>query len=93
MTSWEDASSAEERKRLWAARHSLWFAFAARFGAQDFVPYSTDVCVPIDALGEMIERATSILDQSYAKGRYGLLGHVGDGNFHIILPGPTVRTK
>ena len=48
--------------------------------------YSTDVCVPIDNLGEMISRATQLLDESFANGKYGMLGHVGDGNFHIFLP-------
>ena len=85
--SWDDASSIEERSRLWKARHSLWFAFSAQFGKEDLKPYSTDVCVPIDNLDEMISQAKEILDSSYAKGQYGILGHVGDGNFHIILPG------
>ena len=33
--SWSDASSLEERSALWAARHSLWFAFVAMFGKID----------------------------------------------------------
>lgn len=85
--SWSDASSMEERSRLWKARHALWFAFSSQFGKSEQKPYATDVCVPIDKLDEMISRAAEILDNSYAKGQYGMLGHVGDGNFHIILPG------
>jgi len=84
--SWSDASSMEERSRLWKARHALWFAFSSQFGKSEQKPYATDVCVPIDKLDEMISRAAEILDNSYAKGQYGMLGHVGDGNFHIILP-------
>ena len=34
----------------------------------------------------MIDRATEILDCSFAAEKYGMLGHVGDGNFHIFLP-------
>ena len=85
--SWSDASSTEERSRLWKARHALWFAFSSQFGKSGQKPYATDVCVPIDKLDLMISRAAEILDNSYAKGQYGMLGHVGDGNFHIILPG------
>ena len=84
---WDDANSVEERSKLWKARHSLWFAFSAQFGKGDMKPYATDVCVPVDNLDEMIDQAKEILDQSYAAGQYGILGHVGDGNFHIILPG------
>jgi len=73
---------------LWTARHNLWFAICAMYGKMDdtLKAYSTDVCVPIDNLGEMISRSSEYLDNTFAKGKYGMLGHVGDGNFHIFLP-------
>ena len=48
---------------------------------------STDVCVPISKLGEIISASEEIVNNSYARDlAYGFLGHVGDGNFHIFMP-------
>lgn len=48
---------------------------------------STDVCVPISKLSEIIPAAEEIVLNSYARDLgYGFLGHVGDGNFHIFMP-------
>ena len=60
---WSESNSPEERSKLWSARHSLWFAFVSMYGKMDgnVKPYSTDVCVPIDSLDEMISRAQEIL--------------------------------
>ena len=74
-------TSTEERTALWQARHdAYWAACALRPGARGL---STDVCVPISRLGEAVEAA-----QARAAG-IGLpatvLGHVGDGNFHVLL--------
>lgn len=75
------ASDAEERNRLWAARHdALWAAKALRPGAES---WATDVCVPISRLAECILETKADIAAS------GLLapivGHVGDGNFHLTL--------
>jgi D-lactate dehydrogenase (cytochrome) len=77
----EWATKAEDRNRLWQARHDVyWAARTLRPGAQCF---ATDVCVPISRLAECVGAA-----QSEAKARNLLApvaGHVGDGNFHMSL--------
>jgi D-lactate dehydrogenase (cytochrome) len=71
----------EERTQLWRARHHAGFAVAARRpGAR---PWSTDVCVPISRLAECIVQTKR--DLAAAPFPAAVLGHVGDGNFHVIL--------
>jgi D-lactate dehydrogenase (cytochrome) len=73
------ATEAEDRSRLWHARHrAYWAMIAMRPGAKG---WPTDVCVPISHLAEQIRRAQEDLAESdlYAP----LVGHVGDGNFHF----------
>ncbi|MEI8397368.1 MAG: FAD-linked oxidase C-terminal domain-containing protein [Rhodospirillaceae bacterium] len=71
----------EERTRLWQARHNAYYAaMALRPGARGF---STDVCVPISALAECIAETRADLSASTALAP--LIGHVGDGNFHLIF--------
>jgi D-lactate dehydrogenase (cytochrome) len=69
----------EERARLWQARHNTFFAARAmRPGGQSWV---TDVCVPISALADCILETKRDLE---ASGAYApLVGHAGDGNFHL----------
>ncbi|HLG89358.1 MAG TPA: FAD-linked oxidase C-terminal domain-containing protein [Alphaproteobacteria bacterium] len=75
------ATLAEERTRLWQARHdALWAILALRPGAQAF---PTDVCVPISRLAEAIRETKKDLATTYLKAP--LVGHVGDGNFHLVL--------
>ncbi|MCA1334242.1 FAD-binding oxidoreductase [Pseudooceanicola marinus] len=71
----------DTRNKLWAARHdSYWAALALRPGCKGLV---SDACVPISALAENISAAQADLQ---AKGLIGtILGHVGDGNFHVVL--------
>lgn len=70
-----------ERRRLWEARHRVYEAgLALRPGAKAL---TTDVCVPVSALGESIAAARTALDELGLTGM--LLGHVGDGNFHAIV--------
>lgn len=71
----------EERARLWKARHEAYYAAVnMRTGA---VGWSTDVCVPISRLPECIIETRKDLDQSKVPAT--ILGHVGDGNFHVIF--------
>lgn len=71
----------EERARLWKARHEAYYAAVnLRTGA---VGWSTDVCVPISRLTECIVETRKDLDQSRVPST--ILGHVGDGNFHVIF--------
>ncbi|XP_058384266.1 probable D-lactate dehydrogenase, mitochondrial isoform X1 [Diceros bicornis minor] len=75
------AKGAEERSRLWAARHNAWYAVQAlRPGCKG---YSTDVCVPISRLPEILVQTTEDLKASGLTG--AIVGHVGDGNFHCAL--------
>jgi D-lactate dehydrogenase (cytochrome) len=75
------ATVAEERNRLWQARHdSLWAILALQPGRQAF---PTDVCVPISRLAECIADTKTDLETTWLKAP--ILGHVGDGNFHMVL--------
>jgi D-lactate dehydrogenase (cytochrome) len=75
------AERAEERSRLWAARHAAYRAILAlRPGARAVV---TDVCVPISALARAVEETRADIAATGLPGP--ILGHVGDGNFHAIL--------
>ena len=76
------ATSPEDRARLWQARHDAYYAaLALRPGARG---WTTDVCVPISRLAECIRETKQDLAASSLIGP--LVGHVGDGNFHLILP-------
>ena len=77
----EWATRAEDRTRLWHARHEAYYAgLALRPGARG---WATDVCVPISEL------TRAILDSRADIDREGLIapivGHVGDGNFHVLF--------
>jgi D-lactate dehydrogenase (cytochrome) len=79
--SFEWATHPEDRSRLWKARHMAYFAaLALRPGCQSVV---ADVCVPMSALASAVAAAREDID------REGLiapiLGHVGDGNFHVLF--------
>lgn len=71
----------EERNRLWQARHDIyWAGTGLRPGAKAF---STDVCVPISRLAECVRETTADIA---ATGLVApIVGHVGDGNFHVLL--------
>ncbi len=75
------ATRAEDRSRLWQARHdAYWASRRLRPGTQAL---SSDVCVPISRLAECVVATQADAAQT------GLLapivGHVGDGNFHMLL--------
>jgi D-lactate dehydrogenase (cytochrome) len=74
------ATRAEDRSRLWKARHdAYWAASALRPGARG-IP--TDVCVPISRLAECVEETKADI---LATGLTApIVGHVGDGNFHVL---------
>lgn len=77
----EWAEKTEDRNRLWAARHSAYYAAKAlRKGATGVV---TDCCVPISALAECIQTAkVGIANAGLVA---PVVGHVGDGNFHLQI--------
>ena len=71
----------EERARLWKARHEAYYAaINLRPGA---VGWTTDVCVPIGRLAECIVATRADLDAGRVPAT--ILGHAGDGNFHVIF--------
>ncbi len=75
------ATRAEDRSKLWQARHdAYWAARALRPGAQAI---ASDVCVPISRLADCVTET----QQDVAASRLvaPILGHVGDGNFHLSL--------
>jgi D-lactate dehydrogenase (cytochrome) len=75
------ASDPAERARLWTARHNAYFAcLQLRPGARAI---TTDVCVPISRLAECV--AETQHDISHASMPIPMLGHVGDGNFHLVI--------
>ncbi len=74
-------SVAEERNALWQARHdAYWASLTLRPGAKGL---STDVCVPISKLAECI--AETEADIAAAGLVAPIVGHVGDGNFHVLV--------
>jgi D-lactate dehydrogenase (cytochrome) len=76
------AATPEDRARLWQARHDAYYAaLALRPGARG---WTTDVCVPISRLAECIHETKADLAASHILGP--LVGHVGDGNFHLVIP-------
>ncbi|MBF0335354.1 MAG: FAD-binding protein [Alphaproteobacteria bacterium] len=74
------ATRPEDRTRLWQARHeALWAGLALRPGAK---AWTTDVCVPISALADCIDQTRK--DADALPFPSGIVGHVGDGNFHVL---------
>jgi D-lactate dehydrogenase (cytochrome) len=70
----------EERTKLWTARHdAYWAGLALRPGCQTF---STDVCVPISRLADCIADTKADIASSGLVAP--IVGHVGDGNFHVL---------
>src|SRR5687767_1919098 len=75
----EWATTPEERTRLWTARHRAYFAgMAAKPGCRTV---TTDACVPISRLAEAIGESVREADESGLS--YYIVGHVGDGNYHV----------
>jgi D-lactate dehydrogenase (cytochrome) len=75
------ATKAEDRSRLWQARHdAYWAVMGIRPGVRAL---STDVCVPISRLAECVTE--SQLDLKESRLIAPVVGHVGDGNFHMLL--------
>jgi len=78
-TSFQSFTTPEERATLWEMRHSAYFAnLQVRKGAKMF---TTDICVPISRLADCIVAAQN--DTRGASFPAPIVGHVGDGNFHM----------
>ncbi|MEO8740338.1 MAG: FAD-linked oxidase C-terminal domain-containing protein [Casimicrobiaceae bacterium] len=75
------ATLAEDRTRLWKARHAAYYAaLAFRPGMSAF---ATDACVPISRLADCIMETKKDIEHSGLTAP--ILGHVGDGNFHLVV--------
>ena len=70
-----------ERKRLWQARHNAYYASLALRPKASAL--STDACVPISRLAECVSATAKDIEESGMIGP--IVGHVGDGNFHVLL--------
>ena len=75
------ATRPEDRTRLWQARHDAYFACLQL--APGCRSLTTDVCVPISRLAECIAGAQNDIAASGLIAP--ILGHVGDGNFHVLM--------
>ncbi|RLN92926.1 hypothetical protein BBJ28_00015209 [Nothophytophthora sp. Chile5] len=78
----ELATDAEERKKLWSGRHAAWYATMNQMPGSRGL--STDVAVPFSKLADVIVETQQDLKDSELFGT--IVGHVGDGNFHVMLP-------
>ena len=80
-TRWDQATDLADRNRLWKARHDAYYAgLALRPGCRGL---PTDVCVPVSRLADCItETRADLVDAGVLA---PIVGHVGDGNFHVLL--------
>ena len=75
------ATAAEDRSKLWKARHNAWYAaLSLRPGCMGF---STDACVPISRLADCVLETREDVESSGLV--CPIVGHVGDGNFHLLV--------
>ncbi len=74
------AAGAHERRQLWKARHDAFWAVRTMWPGKSVVV--TDVCVPVSQLAACV--VETIADLEAAEIPAPILGHVGDGNFHVI---------
>ncbi len=81
-SSFKWAKNLEERNKLWKARWDVYYSVKALINNGRV--YSTDVCLPISNITECVNYAE---EQAKKFGlRAPMVGHLGDGNFHVLLP-------
>ncbi len=81
-SSFKWAKDLEERNKLWRARWDVYYSVKALINNGRV--YSTDVCLPISSITECVNYAE---EQAEKFGlRAPMVGHLGDGNFHVLLP-------
>jgi D-lactate dehydrogenase (cytochrome) len=80
----EDTTAAhdeEEQERLWEARHHAWYAVDDAYPEEHMI--STDICVPIAGLAEAIATTQHLLEEHSLSAP--IIGHAGDGNYHLLF--------
>ncbi len=81
-SSFKWAKDLEDRNKLWKARWDVYYSVKALINNGRV--YSTDVCLPISNITECVKYAE---EQAKKFGlRAPMVGHLGDGNFHVLLP-------
>ena len=81
-SSFKWAKDLEERNKLWKARWDVYYSVKALINNGRV--YSTDVCLPISKITECVNFAEA--ETKKLGLRAPMVGHLGDGNFHVILP-------
>ncbi len=77
----EWATSPEDRNRLWKARHNAFYAVVSQ--RPNAKGWSSDVCVPVSELAGCVLHARELLEGFSVPA--AILGHVGDGNYHVVF--------
>jgi len=83
------AASQEDRTVLWQARHDAFYASTAL--RADSKGWSTDVCVPVGNLAQCIAKTKQLLTATTVPAT--IVGHVGDGNFHVLFAVDTSNAR
>ncbi|THF85807.1 FAD-binding protein [Deinococcus sp. KSM4-11] len=78
------ARSAAERSKIWEARHHAYYAMGALYPGH--ARMSTDVCVPLHRLPDVLAASRDLCDRAGLHASF--VGHVGDGNFHVLFHAP-----
>ena len=81
-SSFKWAKALEERNKLWKARWDVYYSVKALINNGRV--YSTDVCLPISNIVECVNYAETEAEKFGL--RAPMVGHLGDGNFHVLLP-------
>ena len=81
-SSFKWAKDLEERNKLWKARWDVYYSVKALINNGRV--YSTDVCLPISKITECVKFAEAETEKLGL--RAPMVGHLGDGNFHVLLP-------
>lgn len=77
----EFESETAGRNKLWEARHNVLYSYVHGHPGKKLM--ITDVCLPVSELAQAVKDARIIIKDSKLTG--GIVGHVGDGNYHIFL--------
>ena len=81
-SSFKWADTIEKRNKMWRARWDAWYSVKSLINNGRV--YTTDVCVPISKITECVDFAEKEINKLGL--RAPMVGHLGDGNFHVLLP-------